>query len=337
MGFEINSKAMLVKTPVEVRVDDLEAELGRHGFTLGAFQPPAGSNPAFTVADWLADPLIPPCNWAGGTLLDRIVSISAQGKGGRLVTNMAPRSATGPDLNYLVSSTAGALARVREIWLRVHPAPSARGEAVYRFDLLERAAAALASLAHRKAKIEAAHFTSNGSFHTLVLVHDTGTDLGRARAQFADTIVRAAGAATAEAGVSVEPVDPGGRAGLAVRVEALPSGSADVLAECGRARKDGVEVYARYSNLAAIREAGGALERLGSRCGALWRYGTEGFSVLFGFDGKTPPDAARVASDAAAGRGGMVVRCGGAFLTNGGSPVIEGIFRRIGIALDAEG
>jgi FAD/FMN-containing dehydrogenase len=327
LGFEINKQAMIVRTPVEAKVSDLESFLGRYGFTLGAFQPPVGTDPAFTVAGWLNDPLIPPCNWAGGTLLERIVSVTAEGRSGRLVTNMAPRSATGPDLNYLLASTIGTLARIRVLWLRVRPAPVKRAEVILHFDRLGHALGALAALAHRKAHLESAHFVSQGGFHTLVLVHDEGTDLGRARAKFADSIVRAAGGVNAEAGVSVDRNDPKGGAGLVVKVENLPSNAADVISlfGTGDARARAVELYAPYSRSVELDNAAAELAGLGARCGVVYRYGTEGCSILFMFDA----DADRAAAlDSPAGAA-MMVRGGGAFLTAGANPALSSVFERL--------
>lgn len=293
--FDINHDAMLVRTPAEARVVDLEAHLAGSGYTLGVFHAPVGTDPAFTIADWLADPLIPPCNWAGGTLLERIVSVIAEGRQGRLVTNIAPRSATGSDINYAVAG--GGLAAIRELLLRVKILSRRVEIQHWTFASIGQTAGALAALAHRKVVLESVHVLVRDGGRQKMLTVAVGIDdaLGTARAAYTARLLAGAG-------------------GIRTPYEVKP-GQSTVTSR--------VELFAPYG-------LAGAFDALVGECGGLvlgmlHRYSTEGVSFRMVFKG---PD--KDLTHATATRLGLsVVTGGGAFLTNGSSPAVEGILKRL--------
>ncbi|MFA6033610.1 MAG: hypothetical protein WC889_11980, partial [Myxococcota bacterium] len=63
--FKLHNEAMTVTVDADVKVAELERFLRAHGLTLGEFQPPVGHDAGFSMADWIADPLIPAQNYDG--------------------------------------------------------------------------------------------------------------------------------------------------------------------------------------------------------------------------------------------------------------------------------
>jgi alkyldihydroxyacetonephosphate synthase len=104
-------------------VTDVEAELERHGFTLGLERPP----PAMTVDAWLASGA-PGARDAWLDPADHLVAgLDARLHDGRnLHVAPSPRRAVGPDLVALVVGARGRFARVTRAWLRVHARGASR-------------------------------------------------------------------------------------------------------------------------------------------------------------------------------------------------------------------
>jgi hypothetical protein len=284
--------SMSVRVPVRMEVAEAVSFLRNQGMELGEFHPPVGTG-GFTFGDWLAVPLIPARHYDVATLLEKIVSVEGTAASGSAIrTNTAPRSATGPDLNYLLGSTAGDLAGIEGLLLRVRPLASAPAMSAYRMAGIPKAMSALGALAHGRAYFESVRFASGPAGNILSIVHDNGTELGRARKAYCERLVSAAGgSAVASAESAVE--DLGGT--------------------------DFFELYAPYGRGSAVTETAKALARHGINGCFLYRYGREGVSFRFPVDSITD-DRNKVlieAGRAARGRGGMMVIEGGAFGTNG--------------------
>ena len=119
--------------------------------------------------------------------------MTAEGKNGRLVTNMAPRSATGSDINYTVAG--GRLAAIRELLLRVKVLSRSVETQQWHFSSIGQAAVALAALAHHKVVLESVVGLVRGGGRQGLLLITIGVDdaLGRARAAYTARLLAGAG------------------------------------------------------------------------------------------------------------------------------------------------
>jgi alkyldihydroxyacetonephosphate synthase len=102
----------------------LEAELNRHGYTLGHFP---GSMGTSTLGGWLASRSAGMAATAYGRVEDMVVSLQVVlADGVVLHTRTAPRRATGPDFNHLFLGSEGTLGVITRAHMRVHLMPEAR-------------------------------------------------------------------------------------------------------------------------------------------------------------------------------------------------------------------
>jgi hypothetical protein len=306
----VNDAALTVRAPVSMEVAAAERELAGRGLALGEFHPPIGS-PGFTFAGWLKAPLIPAHGYDGANLLERLVSIEGRTASGvELRTNPAPRSAAGPDLNFLLASAPG-ISSIEAVSLRVLPAAVSPSTAVYEFKSVEKAVLLLGGLAHAGAHFRSARFFSDGVRNLLLMVHDAGSDLGRARRAHCERLIATAG------GAGTDPP-----------AEGFPESGGDAF-----------EAYARYPDAAAFPAAWKVLSGSGVEHFVLYRYGREGVSMRYPIEA-LGADRNRVlieAGRAAGGRGGMMVMEGGALGTDGGTEAVERIARRISEAVSGAG
>ena len=291
--FLINHDGMTIKAPANSTVSELEAFLNSSGYTLGRFHAPVGTDTALTIAGWLKDPLVPPMYYEGA-LPELVVSIDASGPLGGLITNPAPRSATGPDINYLVVGVRD-LAEVRSVLLRIKVRAGTLVEQAYSFSALEPAITALAALAHGKSCFEWAYLVADGPGDVVVTVgHDTASELGRARKAHVERLVSSCGGSPAD-GVRAAP-------------------------DSGRS----IELWAPYNAARALQGSCEVLFEGGAGPCRVYRYGKEGVSIAFGavVAEKVKEDAHRVV----AASGGFIVQGGGAFGVNGNPAALDRIF-----------
>jgi hypothetical protein len=236
------------------------------------------------------------------------VSIEAEGLGGRLETNQSPRSATGPDLNYLVVASGDAVARVNRLTLRVKRMAQKPVESAWETGTIHAAAGALGELVHEMAFFSAARFYSGGpaGINRLVITGDAADGLGMERIAHCCRVVgrQASCSFSDAAGCAGAPFWP------------RESGS--------------VEVYAPYSGAEALDEAAAVLFDAGSTGAWLYRYGREGISLRFRSDaGGALDKVAAKAGKVVWGAGGRVVHRGGALLTGADCAITRAILGRI--------
>lgn len=109
----------------------LETELTRAGLTLGHYPQ---SFEISTVGGWVA------CRGAGqmstryGKIEDMVCGLEVVLASGAIVrTGVAPRSASGPDIQQLFIGSEGTLGIISRIWLRCHPLPTREERCAYQF------------------------------------------------------------------------------------------------------------------------------------------------------------------------------------------------------------
>lgn len=110
---------------------DLESELQRLGLTCGHFPQ---SFAISTVGGWVA------CRGAGqmstryGKIEDLVCGLEVVLASGTVVrTGIAPRSASGPDVEQLFIGSEGTMGIISRVWLRCHRTPSREERSSYRF------------------------------------------------------------------------------------------------------------------------------------------------------------------------------------------------------------
>jgi len=307
---DLNSEAMAVRVPVSMGVAELQDFLKSKGYTLGEFHPPVSGGKSFAISDWLKEPLIPACHYDCAFLPERIISIEGSSLSGRVLkTNSAPRSATGPDLNFLISASHGEAAVVEAVKLRIKKAPGVPVCSSYEMGNLGVTVKALASLAHERAFFESIRmemFDAQGWSTVISLTHDVETELGRARMAFCDKLITSAGGSKTGEKVLGE-----------LPAEFLPG--------------EIFEIYTAYDDYRGIAEAAGCMRRSGARRGWLYRYGREGLSVRFSLKDLKVPAEEAIAEARSAGMlfGACEVKTGGPLGTNGKCEVVEKIYKRV--------
>jgi alkyldihydroxyacetonephosphate synthase len=101
----------------------LEADLGRHGLTLGHFPQ---SWEFSTVGGWAATRSSGQESLGCGSIADLVAGLELVAPGGRLSLPAMPASAAGPDLRALVLGSEGRLGVITELTVRVRRRPVAR-------------------------------------------------------------------------------------------------------------------------------------------------------------------------------------------------------------------
>ncbi len=140
----LDETALIVAVQAGITGTQLERQLRRKGFTLGAF---AFRHPASTVGGALAVRGGGHATERYGRFVDKVVKLRAVLPDGLIVkTFPAPRSATGPDFDHLLLGSEGTLGIIFRASLRVHMLPAARTLVAARFATLAEGADAMRAL-----------------------------------------------------------------------------------------------------------------------------------------------------------------------------------------------
>ncbi|MGH2776509.1 MAG: FAD-binding oxidoreductase [Actinomycetota bacterium] len=142
---DVDAKSRLVTVGAGVTGPRLRAALERSGFMLG-HEPQ--SHDISTVGGWVATRACGQLSAGYGGIEKLVAGLEAVLAGGRtIVSKVAPRRSTGPDLGALIIGSEGTLGIVTEVTLRVSPIPEKRADACVRFDHMRDAIAACRALA----------------------------------------------------------------------------------------------------------------------------------------------------------------------------------------------
>ena len=140
----LDETALVVAAQAGITGTQLERQLRRKGFTLGAF---AFRHPASTVGGALAVRGGGHATERYGRLADKVVNLRAVLPDGLIVkTFPAPRSATGPDFDHLLLGSEGTLGIIFRATMRVHMLPAARSLVAARFATFAEGADALRAI-----------------------------------------------------------------------------------------------------------------------------------------------------------------------------------------------
>jgi alkyldihydroxyacetonephosphate synthase len=101
----------------------LEADLGRHGHSLGHFP---DSFEYSTLGGWLATRSAGMQSDVYGKIEDMVVSLKMVTPSGTLITKTVPTSSVGPDLNAIAVGSEGILGVITEATMRIHKSPEVK-------------------------------------------------------------------------------------------------------------------------------------------------------------------------------------------------------------------
>ncbi|CAN5597804.1 FAD-binding oxidoreductase [soil metagenome] len=145
---EVDAKSRLVTAGAGVTGPQLRTALGESGFMLG-HEPQ--SHDISTVGGWVATRACGQLSAGYGGIEKLVAGLEAILPGGRtIVSKVAPRRSTGPDLGALMLGSEGTLGIVTEVTLRVSPVPANRADACVRFNHMRDAIAACRALAQSR-------------------------------------------------------------------------------------------------------------------------------------------------------------------------------------------
>ncbi len=145
---EVDVKSRLVTAGAGVTGPRLRTALAENGFMLG-HEPQ--SHDISTVGGWVATRACGQLSAGYGGIEKLVAGLEAVLPGGRtIVSKVAPRRSTGPDLGALMIGSEGTLGIVTEVTLRVSPIPETRADACVRFDHMRDAIAACRALAQSR-------------------------------------------------------------------------------------------------------------------------------------------------------------------------------------------
>jgi alkyldihydroxyacetonephosphate synthase len=145
----IDHESRLARVQCGIYGPALEAELGRHGFTLGHFPQ---SFEYSTVGGWIATRSAGQASSRYGRIEDMVASLRVVTPVGEIVTRTAPASASGPEVRELLIGCEGTLGVIVEATLRVHVAPPARAFRSFLFRSFESGIPAVRTLAQTEAR-----------------------------------------------------------------------------------------------------------------------------------------------------------------------------------------
>jgi alkyldihydroxyacetonephosphate synthase len=157
----LSTHSLFVEVEAGVKVERLEAMLYRHGLTLGAVHPRAGSR---GVGAALARNLLIRRGTAHGDLRDLCFGVRALlANGAPIETRPVPRSATGPELDRALIGGEGRFGVITRATLRVAVAPSIREQVAMSFPALEPALECARVALQRGLRSAAGRVLSNGT------------------------------------------------------------------------------------------------------------------------------------------------------------------------------
>ncbi len=143
----IDDESLIVSAQAGILGEHLEHELNRKGFTLGHFP---WNFRASTLGGWVATRSAGEALTKYGGIADMVVSMQAVLPDGSIVkTRTAPRSATGPDFNRLLTGSEGTLAIMTRVKLRIHVRSRSVAHLSFRFKKFSDGVLAARQMLHR--------------------------------------------------------------------------------------------------------------------------------------------------------------------------------------------
>lgn len=120
----LNKTSLLVEVEAGINGEKLERWLQSKGYTLGHFP---SSMYCSCAGGWVATRSAGQCSTLYGKIEDMVVSIEFVIPSGEVIrTKAVPRSATGPDLNQIITGSEGTLGVITSATFRIHPLPENR-------------------------------------------------------------------------------------------------------------------------------------------------------------------------------------------------------------------
>lgn len=120
----LDETSLLVEVEAGMNGERLERWLERRGYTLGHFP---SSIYCSCVGGWVATRSAGQCSTLYGKIEDMVVSLEFVTPSGDVVrTKRVPRSATGPDINQVITGSEGTLGVITSATFRIHPFPENR-------------------------------------------------------------------------------------------------------------------------------------------------------------------------------------------------------------------
>jgi alkyldihydroxyacetonephosphate synthase len=125
----VDSRDLIGRFDAGVRGSDAEAEVGRHGLTLGHYPQSIALS---SVGGWVATRAAGQFSTGYGNIEDLVLGLEAVLPDGSLLrTSDGPRASTGPDLRHLLLGSEGALGVITGVALSLSKAPEARAPRAY--------------------------------------------------------------------------------------------------------------------------------------------------------------------------------------------------------------